>query len=119
MASFMVSLLEGDDTMRARGNVNIKGKPVSRDPLTPLLADKARLTCGTGSAGCGNAGFGSARIALVILEKVIHVGVCGGREGRHRREVNARVLVRAVSPILLRCCGPQRALSSPNAGMPA
>ena len=37
MAFFMASLLEGDDTRRARGNVIIKGKPVSRAPSTPLL----------------------------------------------------------------------------------
>jgi hypothetical protein len=40
MASFTVSLLVGDDTMRARGHANIKGKPVSTDPSTPLLVKK-------------------------------------------------------------------------------
>jgi hypothetical protein len=42
MDSFMASLLEGDDTRRARGHENIKGKPVSTDPLAPVRdrADK-------------------------------------------------------------------------------
>jgi len=36
----MAFLPEDNDTMRARRHVNIKEKPVSTDPSTPLLVKK-------------------------------------------------------------------------------
>jgi hypothetical protein len=78
MASFMASLLVGYDTMRARGNANIKGKPVSSDPSTPLLVHN---TCRTLRLG--------AAIPLDILKRVISVGVADRRalESRLRHRV--------------------------------
>jgi hypothetical protein len=85
MASFMVSLLVGDDTMRARGHVNIKGKPVSTDPSTPLRVHKACQTLWFGAAGCAKAGFGSARIVLYIRKRVIPIGVSDDARDRSDR----------------------------------